>query len=104
VLIVYALPSDRSKPTPEVGSFQSGAVFKDKYFIEKKGWGKREKKKKKQQKQRPWQVTVFHIPESETHLLIRAGTSPASLTLQVQSTLFQKDKVSHHGLGYSRQR
>lgn len=100
MLIVYTLPSQTSKPTPEVSGFQPGAVFKDKYLIEKKGRGQ----EKKRVETKTQKSHCLPIPESEAHLPVRAGTSFASLTLQIQPNLSQKDEVSGHGLGYSGQR
>lgn len=47
MLIVYILPPERSKATAEVSGFQPGAVFKDKYFIEKEEGGDKKKSRNK---------------------------------------------------------
>lgn len=45
-------------------------------------------------------VTLFHNPESETHL-VRAGSS---LVVHIQPAASEKNKVSDYRLGYNGQR
>lgn len=82
MLIVYILPPERSKATTQVSGFQPGAVFKDKYFTEKKEGGDEKKSRiPPPPPPRSHCLPHFWVPESETHLLARSGTSSASLTL-----------------------